>query len=88
MNLPLPKYKQFINLYAIAEALQMFVNSIDEAIKSLTDDKVQFHGKNHMIQMIMTRAGMFMCEESFHDVEDYLGENLGVLLSDYGVRHE
>ncbi|MCE6980750.1 hypothetical protein EI534_25925 [Pseudomonas frederiksbergensis] len=87
MKLPLPTYQHFTNLYAIAEALHMFTNKIDEAIKSLTADSMQFHGKNHMIQLVMFHSGLPMTEESYKDVETYLGENLGVLLRDYGVAH-
>ncbi|WP_160106161.1 hypothetical protein [Pseudomonas izuensis] len=87
MKLPLPTYKNFINLYAIGEALHMFVNQIDEAIKTLTADGVQFHTKNHMIQLIMREAKMFPCEESFKDVETYLGDGADALLRDFGVAH-
>ncbi|MHC8382657.1 hypothetical protein [Pseudomonas sp. LB3P14] len=85
MKLPLPTYQHFTDIYAIAEALNMFVNQIDTAIKNLIAvPNMQFHGKNHMVQLIMREAKMFMSEESFRDVETYLGENLGVLLRDYG----
>ncbi|WP_433737436.1 hypothetical protein [Pseudomonas putida] len=88
MNIPLPTYKRFMNLYAIGEAILMFVNKIDDAIKSLTADGVRFHGKNHMIQLIVREAKMFPCEESFKDVERYLGDGADALLRDYGVSHE
>lgn len=89
MKLPLPTYGKFINLYSIAEAIGMFVNKIDSAIKTLTaETNMQFHSKNHLVQMIVYTAGLPMNEESFRDVEDYIGENLGVLLRDYGVTHE
>ncbi|MNG17409.1 hypothetical protein D3C84_1013910 [compost metagenome] len=66
----------------------MFMAKIDTAIKNLTADaNMQFHGKSHMIQLIMFHAGFFMCEESFKDIERYLGDNLEVLLRDFGVRY-
>ena len=87
MKLPLPTYGYFTNLYAIAEALNMFVTKIDSAIKKLTaEPNMRFDSHNHMIQLIMFHSGLFMCEESFKDVENYLGENLGTLLRDYGGR--
>lgn len=65
----------------------MFSNKIDEAIKSLiAEPNMRFHGKNHMIQLIMHSSDMFMCEESFRDVERYLGdEGADALLRDFGV---
>lgn len=88
MNLPLPTYKHFINLYSIAEAIGMFVTSIDSAIKNLiAEPNMQFHGKNHLIQLIMREAKMFMCEESFKDVEQYLGDGVDALLRDFGAHH-
>ncbi|MNP44994.1 hypothetical protein D3C76_1388820 [compost metagenome] len=69
MNLPLPTYGKFINLYAIAEALHMFVNKIDAALKALTDDGVRFHSKNYLIKRVMHEAKMFPCEESYLDIE-------------------
>lgn len=65
----------------------MFANKIDETIKNLiAEPNMRFHGKNHMIQLIMYRAGMFMGEESFRDVERYLGdEGADALLRDFGV---
>lgn len=64
----------------------MFANKIDEAIKSLiAEQNMQFHGKKHMIQLIMYHAGMFMSEESFHDVETYLAEGADALLRDFGA---
>lgn len=87
MKLPLPTYQKPANFYNIAEAISMFVTKIDAAIKYLTTEpNMQFHSKNHLIQMIMFYGGLFSCEETFHDVENYLGENLEVLLRDYGVR--
>lgn len=87
MKLPLPTYGYFTNLYAIAEAINMFVTSINSAIKKLTaEPNMQFHSKNQMIQLIMYHAGLFMCEESFKDVEEYLGEAAGTLLRDFGGR--
>ncbi|MDH0707038.1 hypothetical protein N5D53_10970 [Pseudomonas sp. GD03862] len=90
MKLPLPTYKHTLNSYLLVEAVVMFVNKIDEAIKSLiAEENMRFHGKNHMIQMIMHRAGLFMCEESYKDVERYLGdEGADALLRDFGVDHE
>jgi len=85
MKLPLPTYRRFMDLYSIAEAIGMFVNQIDEAIKSLTADGVQFHSKNHLVQLIMFHSGLPMTEESFRDVENYLGEGVDELL--YGVAH-
>lgn len=87
MKLPI-KYGRRIDLYNIAEVLYMFTGKIDAAIKKLTKDSVRFHSRNHMIKLIMFHAGFFMCEESFKDVEQYLGENLSVLLRGYGVNHE
>jgi hypothetical protein len=86
MKLPLPTYGRFTNLYSIAEAIAVFVNQIDTAIKTLTskDSGIRFHSENHMVQMIMYTAGLPMCEESFKDVETYLGENLSVLMRDFG----
>lgn len=86
MKLPLPTYRRPGRISELIEAISVFVNKIDEAIETLMADGVEFHGKNHMIQLIMCRAGMFMCEESFKDIETYLGENLDALLRDYGVR--
>lgn len=64
----------------------MFVKKVDEAIKNLiAEPNMRFHGKNHMIQLIMHRAGMFMSEESFRDVEAYLAEGADTLLRDFGV---
>ncbi|MDM9599228.1 hypothetical protein QTN23_06970 [Pseudomonas shirazica] len=90
MKLPLPTYKHSCNPYLLLEAVYMFVNTIDEVIKSLiTQENMRFHGRNHLIQLIMYRAGMFMSEESFHDVERYLGdEGADALLRDYGVDYE
>lgn len=64
----------------------MFANKIDEAIKALiAEPNMGFHGKNHMIQLVMHRAGLFMGEESFRDVEAYLGdEGADALLRDFG----
>lgn len=85
MNLPLPTYRRPANIAQLIEAISMFANQIDEAIKTLTaETNVRFHGKNHMIQLIMCEAKMFMCEDSFRDVETYLAENLGTLLRDFG----
>lgn len=88
MKLPLPTYKTFLNLYSIAEALHMFANQIDEAIKNLiSEPNMRFHGKNHMVQLIMCHSGLPMSEESFKDVERYLGDELDALLRNYGVAH-
>ncbi|WP_448145383.1 hypothetical protein [Pseudomonas silesiensis] len=87
MKLPI-KYGRRIDLFNVAEVLYMFTNKIDAAVKKLTKDRVQFHSKNHLIQLVTSHSGMFMCTESFRDVETYLGENIGVLLRDYGVNHE
>ena len=89
MKLPLPTYGRFTNLYSIAEAISMFVTKIDSAIKTLTaEPNMRFHSKNHLVQLVMFHSGLFMCEESFKDVETYLGENIGTLLRDFGVNHE
>lgn len=85
MKLPLPTYQQFTNLYNIAEAISMFATKIDEALKILTEEpNMRFHGKNHLIQLLMYEAKMFMCEDSFKDVEKYLGDGVGVILRDFG----
>jgi hypothetical protein len=90
MNLPLPTYKSFINLYAIGEALHMFVNQIDEALKTLTaETNMRFHSKGHlvqMVQMVMYTAGLPMNEDSFKDIEQYLGDGINAILRDYGAR--
>ena len=89
MKLPLPTYGRFPDYISIIEVIAVYINKIDNAVRSLTKDKnMQFHGKNHLIQMIMVTAGLQMCEESFKDVEDYLGEAIGPLLRDFGVHHE
>ncbi|MNH44836.1 hypothetical protein D3C79_1071140 [compost metagenome] len=63
----------------------MFSNKVDEAINGLiTEPNMRFHGKNHMIQLIMYHAGLFMCEESYRDVEAYLAEGADALLRDFG----
>jgi hypothetical protein len=66
----------------------MFVEKLDEAIKTLTaEPNMRFHGKNHLIQLVIFHSGLFMCEASFHDVEDYLGaEGVDALLRDFGGR--
>ncbi len=85
MKLPLPTWGRCTNLYSIAEAIGMFTTQINDAIKKLTaEPNMRFHSKNHLVQKIMHEAKMTMCTESFKDVETYLGENLGVLLRDYG----
>ncbi|MFG0765686.1 hypothetical protein ACF8Q9_02170 [Pseudomonas sp. TYF_15] len=86
MKLPLPTYRHPGNPHQLIEVVSMFVHKIDEAIKSLVaEPNMRFHGKNHMIQMIMHRAGLFMCEESFMDVKRYLGdEGADALLRDFG----
>ncbi|MFG0325034.1 hypothetical protein ACF8EF_22285 [Pseudomonas sp. zjy_15] len=85
MKLPLPTYKHTLKSYLLVEAVVMFVNKIDEAINGLiAEPNMSFHGKNHMIQLIMRRAGLFMCEESFRDVEAYLAEGADALLRDFG----
>lgn len=85
MKLPLPTYRHRGNAYKLIEAVSMFVSKIDEAIKSLiAEENMRFHGKNHMIQLIVHRSGMFMSEESFRDVEAYLAEGADALLRDYG----
>ncbi|MCO1621326.1 hypothetical protein [Pseudomonas putida] len=85
MKLPLPTYRHPGNAYQLIEVISMFVGKVDEAIKSLiAEENMRFHGKNHMIQLIMRRAGLFMCEESFRDVEAYLAEGADALLRDFG----
>ncbi|MEZ1837560.1 hypothetical protein QVM62_06825 [Pseudomonas putida] len=85
MKLPLPTYRHPGNVGQLIEVISMFVNKIDEAINSLiAEPNMRFHGKNHMIQLIMYRAGMFMSEESYKDVEAYLAEGADVLLRDFG----
>ncbi|MNJ35269.1 hypothetical protein D3C77_300000 [compost metagenome] len=86
MKLPLPTYGRFVNLPEIAEVIHMFRTKIDDVIKSLiTEPNMQFHSKNHMIQLVMYHAGLFMSEESYKDVETYLGEGADTLLRDFGV---
>lgn len=89
MKLPLPTYRHPGNAHQLIEAISMFVNKIDEAIKSLiAEPNMRFHGRAHLIQLIMRRAGLFMCEESYKDVERYLGdEGADALLRDFGVDH-
>ncbi|SDO20034.1 hypothetical protein SAMN04489798_2304 [Pseudomonas arsenicoxydans] len=85
MKLPLPTYHHFPNFYSIAEAVSMFAKKIEEAIKSLTaEPNIRFHSEKHLIQLVMYAAGLLMCEDSFKDVEEYLSDNLGVILRDYG----
>ena len=88
MNIPLPTYGKFFNLYAIAEAIYMFVNQIDSALKSLTQDCVRFHSKNYLVKRVMHEAKMFPCMESYLDVETYLGEKLDELMRKFGENHE
>lgn len=89
MKLPLPTYQRFTNLYSIAEAIAVFREKIDEAIQTLTaEPNMRFHSKNHLIQMVMYTAGLFMSEDSFKDVEQYLGDGVDALLRDFGVQHE
>lgn len=84
MKLPLPTYTHALNPYLLIEAVVMFSNKIDEVVKDLmAEPNMRFHGKNHMIQLIMHRAGMFMSEESFRDVETYLAEGADALLRDF-----
>ncbi|AXM97698.1 hypothetical protein ABGT18_09800 [Pseudomonas putida] len=86
MKLPLPTYQHPGNAYQLIEAASMFAHKIDEAVKVLiAEPNMRFHGKNHMIQLIMHRSGMFMSEESFRDVEAYLAAGADTLLRDYGV---
>jgi hypothetical protein len=88
MKLPLPTYKYFINLYAIGEAISMFVTKIDEAVKTLTTTpNMRFHSRNHLIQLVMYTAGLFMSEENFKDVEQYLDDSVEVILRDFGGSH-
>ncbi|POG00121.1 hypothetical protein [Pseudomonas putida] len=85
MKLPLPTYIHSLNPILLLEAVYMFSNKIDEAIKSLiAEPNMRFHGKKHLIQMVMYHAGLFMCEESFRDVEQYLAEGADALLRDFG----
>jgi hypothetical protein len=85
MKLPIPTYKNFINPYAIGEAISMFVTKIDEAVKTLTSEpNMRFHSKNHLVQMVMYTAGLFMSEESFRDVEQYLDDSVDAILRDFG----
>lgn len=86
MKLPLPTYKHTLNSYLLVEAVVMFANKIDEAIKSLiAEPNMRFHGRAHLIKLVMYHAGLFMCEESYKDVERYLGgEGADALLRDFG----
>lgn len=85
MKLPMPTYRHPGNPHQLIEVVSMFVHKIDEAINGLiAEPNMRFHGKNHMIQSIMRRAGLFMCEESFRDVEAYLAEGADALLRDFG----
>lgn len=87
MNIPLPTYGRCVNFYAIAEAVSMFADKIDTAIKTLTSEpKIGFASKRHLIQLVMYTAGLFMCEESFKDVERYLGDGAETILRDFGGR--
>ncbi|MNN70097.1 hypothetical protein D3C81_1859290 [compost metagenome] len=87
MKLPLPTYKHSFNPYLLIEAVSMFANKIDEAVKALIEEpNMGFHSKSHMIQLIMRRAGLFMGEENYKDIERYLGdEGADALLRDFGV---
>jgi hypothetical protein len=86
MKLPLPTYTHALNPYLLIEAVVMFANKIDEAIKSLiAEPNMGFHSKSHMIKLIMRRAGLFMGEENYKDIEAYLAEGADVLLRDFGV---
>lgn len=67
----------------------MFANKIDEAIKGLVaEENMRLHGRNHLIQLVMYRAGLFMCEENYKDIERYLGDGATALLRDFGCEHE
>ncbi|MCO8261745.1 hypothetical protein NC656_09310 [Pseudomonas asiatica] len=86
MKLPLPTYRHPGSAAQLIEVISMFVNKIDEAIKSLiAEPNMRFHGRRHMIKLIMYHAGLFMCEESYRDVEAYLAEGADALLRDFGV---
>jgi hypothetical protein len=89
MKLPLPTYRHPLHVIQLIEAISMFVNKIDTAIKNLiAEPNMQFHGKNHLVRLVMFHAGLFMSEESFNDVESYLGrEGIDSLLRDFGVHH-
>lgn len=85
MKLPLPTYRHPGNAAHIIEVISMFANKIDEAVKSLiAEPNMQFHGKAHLIRLVMYHAGLFMCEESYRDVETYLAEGADALLRDFG----
>lgn len=89
MNLPLPTYRRPGDITQLLEAVSMFVDKIDTAIKSLiAEPNIRFHGKNHLVRLVMFHSGLFMCEESFRDVETYLGDGADALLRDFGVDHE
>jgi hypothetical protein len=85
MKLPLPTYRHPIHASQLVEAVSMFVEKLAEAVKTLTaEPNMRFDSHNQMIQLIMYHAGLFMCEESFKDVEQYLGDGAGVILRDFG----
>lgn len=85
MDLPLPKYRTPCDAANLIMVISMFAEKIDAAIKTLTAEaNMQFAGKNHMVQLIMYTAGLFMSEENFKDIETYLGEGAEVLLRDFG----
>jgi hypothetical protein len=87
MKLPLPTYGRFTNLYSIAEAINMFVTSINSAIKELTaEPNMRFHSKGHLVQMLVYTANMPMCEDSFKRVDQYLGDGAAAILRDFGGR--
>lgn len=84
MNIPL-KYGYFINLHSIAEAALMFTDKINTTINELTAiPNMKFHSRHHMVQMIAYTAGLFMSEDSFKEVESYLGDGVEALLRDFG----
>lgn len=87
MKLPLPTYRRPANITKLIEAISMFANQIDEAIKNLiAEPNMGLYNKNHLIQLIMFHAGLFMSEDNFKDIERYLGDGADALLRDYGVR--